>query len=125
MINPEFCPSGPDAGNITVSDVEEDEEPENDQQTIFTVKNIIWLLIYIIASTQLFTFDFFGFICNPLKFIRDEEERMKRQLLQSLNNSDSDIADDADTVKPDPEADSGSENTINEVEEPADHKKNV
>ena len=51
---------------------------------------------------------------------------MKRQLLQSLNNSDSNLDD---TVKPDPEADSGSQNTIfytiNEVEEPADCKKNV
>ena len=124
MINPEFCPSGPDAGNITVSDVEEDEEPENDQ-TMFTFSNFIWLLIYIVAFREFLTFDLYGFICNPRKFLRDEEARIKRQI-QALNNSDSNLAD---TVKPDPEADSGSQNTIfytiNEVEEPADCKKNV
>ena len=49
----------------------------------------------------------------------------KLATLPILTHISSDNIADADTVEPDPEADSGSENTINEVEEPADHKKNV
>ena len=109
MTDPEYCPSGPDAGNITASaDVNEDDVPA-DAETIFTFRNFIAFLGFL----NLFTFDFIGFICNPRKYFRDAEAR------QSIN-SDTNVAE---TDEHDPENDS--KNTIIEFEMLAEDKKNL